>query len=53
MKTNAYFECYERIKTARKATPVNTNELQNIRDYFGYDLYIKCLRDIIEKNELK
>ena len=53
MKTNAYYECYEKVKTARMATPVNTKELENIRDFYGYDLYIECLRDVIKKNNLK
>lgn len=52
IKPYGYDECYEKVKTARTATPVNTEELDNIRDYYGYDLFIECLTDVIRKYNL-
>jgi len=52
MKSTGYYECFERIEKARTATPVNTNELENIRDFYGYDLYKECLRDVIKKHNI-
>lgn len=47
MKTSGYYECYKRVEKARTATPVNTKELEDIRDLYGYDLYRECLREVI------
>jgi hypothetical protein len=52
MKRQGYYECYEKVKNARMATPVNTEELNNIRDFYGYDLYSECLKDIVKKYNL-
>lgn len=52
MKRNGYYECFERVEKARTATPVNTNELEIIRDFYGYDLYKECLQDVIKKHNL-
>lgn len=52
MKRNGYEECYAKVKAARMAKPVNTTELENIRDYYGYDLYIECLNDVVKKYNL-
>lgn len=51
MKTAGYVECYAKVKAARTATPVNTEALNDLRDFYGYDLYIECLRDVL--NELE
>ncbi len=50
MKRNGYYECFERVEKARMATPINTNELEAIRDFYGFDLYSECLRDVIKKH---
>ena len=47
MKTNGYTECFKQVKSARTATPVNTEDLLRIRDLYGYNLYIECLRDVL------
>lgn len=52
MKRNGYEECYKKVKAARTANPVNTAELENIRDFYGYDLYIECLKDVIKTYNL-
>lgn len=52
MKQAGYEECYEKVKAARTATPVNTVELENIRDFYGYDLYIECLKAVIKNHNL-
>lgn len=52
MKTIGYYECFEKVEKARTAIPVNTSELEAIRDFYGYDLYIECLEDVIKKHNL-
>ena len=44
-----YAECFEKVKEARTATPVDTDRLAEIRDFYGYDLYIECLRDVLKE----
>lgn len=53
IKRAGYDECYKRVEAARTATPVNTKELNNIRDTFGADLYRECLNDVIKKYNLE
>lgn len=48
MKRSGYDECYARVKAARTVTPVNTTELENTRDFYGYDLYTECLKAVIK-----
>jgi hypothetical protein len=48
MKTEGYVECFAKVKAARTATPVNTDELERLRDFYGYDLYIECLREVLK-----
>ena len=52
IKRAGYYECYKRVEAARTASPVNTKELNNIRDTFGNDLYTECLKDVIKKYNL-
>jgi hypothetical protein len=52
MKSSGYYECFKRVEKARTATPVNTTELENIRDFYGYELYKECLMDVIKKHKL-
>ena len=49
--------CYKAIMSARLETPIvyepftqyfDTEKLENVRDKYGYDLYISCLRDATE-----
>ena len=47
-ETNAYTECFQRVREARTAYPVNTEELHRIRDHYGYDLYIECLQEVLK-----
>lgn len=44
-----YEECYAKVKAARTATPVNTNVLNDLRDFYGYDLYMECLRAVLKE----
>jgi len=46
--------CYKAIMSTRLETPIvyepftqyfDADKLENVRDTFGYDLYIKCLKD--------
>lgn len=52
MKAHGYYECFEKVEKARTAEPIDTNELNNIRDRYGYDLYIECLNDVTKKHNL-
>lgn len=52
MTDNAYVECYKKVKSARTSKPVNTAELENIRAFYGYDLYIECLKEVVSKYNL-
>lgn len=47
-----YEECFKRVEEAKTATPVRTAELEEIRDIYGYDLYIDCLNAVISKHNL-
>ena len=47
-----YKECFKRVEEARTSTPVKTAELEEIRDIYGYDLYIDCLNAVISKHNL-
>jgi hypothetical protein len=48
--TSGHHECFQRVRRARLSNPVNTDELENIRDFYGYDLYIECLREVLKIN---
>jgi hypothetical protein len=52
MKRSGYEECYAQVKEARTANPVKTDELNNIRDFYGDDLYSECLHDVIKNHNL-
>ncbi len=47
MKRAGYEECYEMVKAARTAKPVNTAELENAEEFYGHDLYMECLSDVL------
>lgn len=46
MKPAGYEECYEKVKKAVMKKTINATELAEIRDRYGYFLYIECLRDV-------
>ena len=46
MKRSGYEECYAAVKAARTAEPVDTRALEELREHFGWDLYIECLNDV-------
>lgn len=52
-----YDACYKEIMQAKLDAPkiyecmtvyFDTEKLENVRDKYGYDLYISCLRDATE-----
>ena len=49
MKSAGYEECYEKVKAARTATPVDTEALNELRDFYGYELYMECLRAVLNE----
>jgi hypothetical protein len=52
IKSSGYYECFEKVERARTETPVNTDELNRLRDLYGDDLYTECLQDVIRKHNL-
>ncbi len=42
---------YELVKKARNAEPVDAKSLEEIRDYYGYDLYKEALDRVIAENK--
>ena len=58
MKTrNEYDSCYKAIMNCKLAAPhvyqpfteyFDIKKLANVQDKYGYDLYIRCLRDATE-----
>lgn len=51
IKNFGYYECFEKVKKARTSKPINTTELEAIRNFYGVDLYAECLRDVLEHME--
>ena len=54
-KTSGYVNCYNTIEKAILKNSIvcqpftvyfDNKQLEDIRDYFGYDLYIECLLDV-------
>ena len=48
---NVNEKVYELVKKARNAEPVDAKSLEEIRDYYGYDLYKEALDRVIAENQ--
>lgn len=53
MMTAAEKTVYELVKAARNKERPDTEKLNQIRDHYGYDLYIEALRKVTAEMEEK